>query len=129
MIRALPILLAAVLLAACPTDEEGTVTDAATPEEGEVVSVTLTEHEIELSGEAVAGQVVFELTNEGDQVHGFVVEGNGVDTALTSDLRPGVTDRVTIELDAGSYIVWCPVGDHRDRGMEDDVEVAEASGS
>lgn len=129
MIRTLPIVLAGLILAACASDDDEAVTDGTNPDEGSTVAVTLREHEIELSGEAAAGQVTFELSSEGDQVHGFVVEGNGISETLTSDVRPGSTDRVSIELDAGSYTVWCPIGDHRDRGMEADLEVAEAADS
>lgn len=121
----LPILLAALLVAACAPGDDG----GGNGSDASVVTVMLREHEIELPGEATAGEVVFELSNEGDQVHGFAVEGNGIDETLTSDIRPGSTERVTIELEPGTYTVWCPIGDHRDRGMEATLEVTQASGS
>lgn len=121
----LPILLAGLLVAACAPGDDG----GGNGSDGPVVTVTLREHEIELSGDAMAGEIVFELSNDGEQVHGFAVEGNEIDETLTSDIRPGSTERVTIELEPGTYTVWCPIGDHRDRGMEATLEVTEASGS
>jgi uncharacterized cupredoxin-like copper-binding protein len=125
MIRAIPLLLAMALAACAPGDDEDQ-----TPGAGEqVVAVTLAEHEIVVDGSVSAGEVIFELNNEGDQTHGFVVTGNGLDETLTTDVRPGETERVTTQLEAGTYTLWCPIGDHRDRGMEVELQVSEAEGS
>lgn len=127
MIRAVPLALV-VLLAACATDEDGDGQGSPAPGD-QGVAVTLTEHEIEISGDALAGEVIFELSNEGDQAHGFVIAGNGIDQTLTTDVRPGAVERVSIDLEPGTYTVWCPIGDHRERGMEAQVEVREPGGS
>jgi uncharacterized cupredoxin-like copper-binding protein len=125
MIRAVPLLLVLVLVACAPGEDE-----EQTPGPGEqAVTVTLTEHEIVVDGSVSAGEVTFELRNEGDQTHGFVVTGAGLDETLTTDVRPGETERVTAQLEAGTYTLWCPIGDHRDLGMEVELEVAEAEGS
>jgi uncharacterized cupredoxin-like copper-binding protein len=125
MIRAVPLVLVLVLAACAPGEDEDR-----TPDAGEqVVAVTLTEHEIVVDGSATAGEITFELSNDGDQTHGFVVTGPGVDETLTTDVRPGETERVTARLEAGTYMLWCPIGDHRDRGMEVELEIGEGSGS
>lgn len=125
MIRAVPLLLALAVTACAPGENEDQ-----TPGTGEqVVSVTLAEHEIVVDGSVGAGEVTFELNNEGDQTHGFAVTGSGLDETLTTDVLPGETERVTAQLEAGTYTLWCPIGDHRDRGMEVELQVTEAEGS
>ena len=124
MMRPLTVSLAMLLIAACAPGED---TPEGTPPPGDfLVPVTLTEHEIEIAAEAPAGELTFQLTNEGDQVHGFVIQGEGIDETLTTDVQPGATETVTIELEPGSYTLWCPIGDHRDRGMEAELAVTEA---
>jgi uncharacterized cupredoxin-like copper-binding protein len=126
MIRAVPLALALLLVACAPDDEGG----QATPEPGEqVVAVTLVEHEIQIDGTATAGEVFFELSNDGDQAHGFAITGGGLDETLVTDVQPGTIERVSVELEAGTYTLWCPIGDHRDLGMETELQVGEASGS
>jgi uncharacterized cupredoxin-like copper-binding protein len=125
MIHAVPLLLVLVLVA-CAPGEDGERSPA-TGEEA--ITVTLTEHEIVVDGSVSAGEVTFVLRNEGDQTHGFVVTGNGLDDTLTTDVRPGETERVTARLEAGTYTLWCPIGDHRDLGMEAELQVSEAEGS
>lgn len=58
------------------------------------------------------------LRNEGSAVHALAISGPGVDEE-TRQLQPG-EDSVDLRarLLPGSYVLWCPVGDHRDRGME-----------
>lgn len=122
--RLLPIALAGILVAACVPGSES----EGTPPPGDfLVRVTLTEHEIEVPAEVPAGELTFELSNEGDQVHGFAVEGEGIDETLTTDVQPGATEAVTIELAPGTYTVWCPIGDHRQRGMEAQIEITEGT--
>ena len=41
----------------------------------------------------------------------------------TSNLRPGSTERLTVELQQGRYELYCPVGNHKDRGMKVEITV------
>ena len=69
------------------------------------------------------GEVTFNVTNDGQAPHNLEIEGNGVEETLPQDLGPGDSGTLTLDLAAGSYTMYCPVGDHREQGMEGTVEV------
>ena len=63
------------------------------------------------------GAVQFRVTNDGGTVHALEVEGPTGEFE-TEEIQPG--DAVTLKADvsqAGTYKLYCPVGDHEDRGM------------
>jgi plastocyanin len=70
---------------------------------------------------APAGEVSIELVNESAVPHAVEVEGNGVEEA--SDTIMGDTTTLTVELEAGEYTFYCPVGQHRAGGMEGTLTV------
>jgi hypothetical protein len=69
--------------------------------------------------------VLFEITNAGTTAHGFVIEG--VDEAI-HDLAPDQLDAVRTELEPGTYVVYSPVDDDRENGLERELTVTEAEG-
>lgn len=73
---------------------------------------------------ARAGSVTITLDNpSGNQLpHAFEVEGNGVEEE-TATIEPGARASVTVDLRAGRYVFYCPVGDHRAAGMEGTLTV------
>jgi uncharacterized cupredoxin-like copper-binding protein len=62
-------------------------------------------------------EVTFRVTNAGDQQHALEVEGGGVEEE-TDTLDPGSDGTLTVTLKRGTYEVYCPLFDHRSRGME-----------
>ena len=50
--------------------------------------------------------------------HNFEIEGGDIDEQFDENLQPGESNTLTVDLPAGSYDVYCPVGDHRQQGME-----------
>lgn len=125
MLRITLVAVMALLVAACQTDDS---TAGGTPAPGDhFVEVVLTEHEIEMPDSAPAGEVSFRLNNQGEQTHSFQVEGDGVDEQLRLEVMPGATEVLNVELEPGTYTVWCPIADHRDRGMEAEIEITEAT--
>lgn len=69
------------------------------------------------------GPVRFVITNAADIVHGFEVEGHGLEEAI-EEIPAGATDSLTVEFETpGEYEVYCPVGDHQSRGMTGTVTV------
>ena len=125
------LLSAGVLLAAgCGDDEdEGGGEGAATPEATEEASgggggeaLTLTAdpggdiswEPSELS--APAGSVTITLVNESSVPHAVEVEGNGVEEE-SETVTAGETE-LTVDLEPGEYTIYCPVGQHRQNGME-----------
>jgi hypothetical protein len=126
MIRAALASLVLLAAACSPDDTHDTVGQGTAPPGDFLVPVTLTEHEIDLPETAPAGALTFQLNNQGQQSHSFVIEGDGVDEQIDIELRPGETRNFTVALEPGTYIVWCPIGDHRERGMEAQIEITES---
>jgi plastocyanin len=124
----------AALIAGCGGDDDNE--SAATPEAtqesssgggggGETVDVSapadgsLKFDQSSLS--AKAGKVTFKFDNPSSVPHAFEVEGNGIeeetDTITKSDAS------VTVDLKPGTYTYYCPVGSHRQAGMEGKLTV------
>jgi len=73
---------------------------------------------------AKAGTVTITMDNpSGDsQPHAIAVEGNGVDKD-GQIVQPGGTSKVSLDLKPGKYTFYCPVGSHRQAGMEGTLTV------
>ncbi len=84
---------------------------------GQAVQVTLKEFSITLDPSTVrAGTVRFVVTNQGTVVHSFEVKGNGIDQRA-SNLNPGQSETMQVDLQPGTYDTWCPIDSHKDLGM------------
>ena len=70
---------------------------------------------------APAGSVTVKLVNESDTPHAVEVEGNGVEEE--SETITGGETELTVDLEAGEYTYYCPVGQHRQNGMEGTLTV------
>ena len=113
---------AALILAACG----GSTADTPVPEEpqsqGTVVTVVATEFAFELSEQSFApGTYTFVLENQGAMPHDLAIEGPGVETA-SALIGPGETTELTVEIQAGTYELWCTVAGHRSQGMETTID-------
>ena len=113
-------------LAGCGSDngdEEGGAT-ARSP----IRTITVEETEYALEPSSVqlerAGTYAFKVVNEGSVGHALEIEGEGIEEE-TDVLDPGDEATLTVELEEGSYELYCPVGDHKDRGMTGRLGVAE----
>lgn len=94
---------------------------------GSRVDVALADFTIEMPASLDQGAVTFRVTNEGDIEHGFRIVGAGLEEELDQTLQPGETRELSVALKFGTYEVWCPVGDHRDRGMVMTLQVLPAA--
>jgi plastocyanin len=70
---------------------------------------------------APAGSVTITLVNESSTPHAVEVEGNGVEEE--SETITGGETQLTVDLEAGEYVFYCPVGQHRQNGMEGTLTV------
>ena len=70
---------------------------------------------------ASSGSVTVKLVNESDIPHAVEVEGNGVEEE--SETITGSETELTVDLEPGEYTYYCPVGDHRAKGMEGPLTV------
>jgi plastocyanin len=125
-------LASGLLFAACgdDDDEEPASTQSEAPAEtqsepagGAGTKVSLTEFKIDPANPtAKAGTVTFDVTNDGSAPHALEVEGNGVEEE-TKTLGGGESATLTVELEAGEYEWYCPVGNHADQGMKGTLTV------
>ena len=112
--------------AASPAADEEEDGSADEGDGGNVVGVTLTEFAINMPTELAAGPVRFNITNVGAAQHNFVIEGPGIAEQLEANLAPRTSDSLELELEPGTYVVYCPVGQgaHRAQGMELELTVS-----
>jgi plastocyanin len=137
--RRLTVLLAAGALFAIPAvgcgddDDEGE-TEAATEATstataggggGETVQISATDFAFDPANPTVkAGTVTFNLTNDGQAPHNIEVEGPSGEAELEQDLAAGQSGELTVDLsEPGTYEMYCPVGNHREQGMEGEITV------
>jgi uncharacterized cupredoxin-like copper-binding protein len=71
---------------------------------------------------ASAGEITVTLDNVGAIEHDFVVEEPG-DVDVVGMVAPGESATGTIELEPGTYTVYCSVPGHRAAGMEATLDV------
>lgn len=117
------------LMAACGGDEASDDGAAAPAGGGTDVDVVLGEFTIEPATISLdPGTYTFHVVNEGAAVHALEVEGPTGEVE-TSELGPGESADLTVDLtEDGEFEMYCPVGDHRDRGMEGTVTVGGGGG-
>ena len=70
---------------------------------------------------AKAGTVTIDFDNPASVPHAVEIEGGGVEEV--SDTVTAGKASVTAELEPGEYTFYCPVGNHRDGGMEGTLTV------
>jgi phosphohistidine phosphatase SixA/plastocyanin len=89
------------------------------------VNVRLSEWKLDLSRLTVpTGEVEFTVTNGGTILHGFEIEGQGLEKEL-DPIMVGGTSTVRLTLPPGTYEVYCPIesGSHEKMGMIAHLEV------
>ena len=70
---------------------------------------------------AKAGSVTIEFDNPSSVPHAVEVEGNGVEEE--TETVTGDRASLSVDLEAGDYTFYCPVGNHRQAGMEGTLTV------
>jgi uncharacterized cupredoxin-like copper-binding protein len=130
MMRRLLVLLPfALLLAACGGSSNGA------DEGGDVLqTIQVSETEFSISPASIelpqAGTYEFAVTNDGQISHALNIEESGGGNEVESgDIGPGEkkTVRFTFSGD-GSFEMYCPIGNHKDQGMEGTITVGSAAG-
>lgn len=142
--RVLPIMFVIIGLAGCadeadrdvpgmdttalPIDTTGTTIGSMDASQGDTVQVSLVDFEIDMPMTLPAGSTVFEVTNDGTSEHNFEVEGQGMEEVFPQNVTAGETRTMQVDLQPGTYTVYCPVDDHRSQGMEVTLTVEEDEG-
>lgn len=138
--RILSMVAVAGLLAAC---SGGSSPAASSGGDTGTVNATLEEWHMNLSSTTVsAGEVTFDITNNGEETHEFVI----VQTDMAADSLPVVDDKVdesaftpvdevediesgtqdatlTVNLEPGHYVILCNLTAHYGKGMHVDLNV------
>ena len=68
------------------------------------------------------GTYVFRAVNGGNVVHSLEIEGQGIEEE-TPNIQPRENSELKVNLDPGTYKLYCPVGNHEERGMVGTVTV------
>jgi uncharacterized cupredoxin-like copper-binding protein len=61
--------------------------------------------------------------NAGKATHSLEIVRDGEADHRTDNIQPGKSDEITVALKAGTYQVYCPVGNHRSQGMDMTITV------
>jgi uncharacterized cupredoxin-like copper-binding protein len=90
------------------------------------ITVQMTEYKFALSRMNLsAGTYTFDAVNSGKIDHALAITGPGLSSpASTKTVQPGKSADLTVALQAGTYDVYCPVGNHKQLGMNLDLTVA-----
>lgn len=92
---------------------------------GETVRISETDFKLTPADVSVKpGTVTFEVSNDGETVHNLEIEGPDEEQTLPSDLQPGDSGEVSVDLSQpGTYEMYCPVDGHEDMGMTGEITV------
>ena len=108
--------------------DEAATTDGGSTTGGQTIEISETEFALDPSSVQVdeTGTVTFRVTNDGAIAHALEVDGDDFEEE-TSTIEPGESAELTVDLSQeGSYELYCPIGDHREQGMEGELVVGSA---
>jgi plastocyanin len=99
--------------------------DSGGSSETEALTATETNFKISLDEDHVkAGSYTITVVNDGQATHDLAVEENGTTKATSDSIGPGEKTTLKVDLDAGQYVFYCSIGNHRAVGMEIKVSVS-----
>ena len=120
-------LLLSLALTGCGSDSEEAATTGRAAA-GQTIEIGETEFALDPANVQVeeTGTVTFRVTNNGSIAHALEVDGQGIEEE-SETIEPGASAELTVALSKeGSYELYCPIGDHRDQGMEGELIVGAA---
>lgn len=92
---------------------------------GTTVLVVLNDNSIALPGQPIPpGPAVLTIENGGTETHNLYVEGEGINRAAGDNLVPNATTSVDVLFKPGTYVFYCPIADHRQKGEQVQVTIA-----
>ena len=89
---------------------------------GATVLVSLEDNRIAIANpdQIPPGPTILTVKNVGGQVHGLIIEGNGVSrTTDQATIPTGGSVDIDVKLEPGTYTLYCPVQDHRTTNREE----------
>jgi plastocyanin len=117
------VVLALLALVGCGGDDDGDSTAADGPSI-RTVEIALRDFSLDPARISLeeAGVYTLHVVNQGQTTHALEVEGVGVEEEI-SDLAPGDSADLKIDVDKGDYDMYCPVDGHKAKGMEGRIVV------
>ena len=92
--------------------------------EGHVAKVSEVEYGIKLAASSgKRGPYTFQVSNDGMDVHNLAVKGPGVSKS-TPNLEPGKSASLEVDLEPGTYELYCSVPGHKGLGMDEKFTVS-----
>jgi uncharacterized cupredoxin-like copper-binding protein len=70
-----------------------------------------------------AGKYTFVAQNKGQTTHALMISGPGIKMAMTKDIQPGQSAKLTVTLKKGPYDIDCPIPGHKALGMNVNIKV------
>lgn len=92
----------------------------------DTVGVVLTDNALQAPDTLQAGSVALAIKNEGSKERGFAVEASGAESAakmLEAPVAPGATATLSVELEAGTYMLYALTDGERDSKLSKTVTV------
>lgn len=86
--------------------------------EPRLVTVTMVDYRFLQPSRLPPGQYKFRVVNRGIAPHALEIKGPGVQNKRTISLKTGQSADLAVTLTRGTYDFWCPVGNHRQVGMQ-----------
>jgi uncharacterized cupredoxin-like copper-binding protein len=94
-------------------------------ESGTTVLVMLADNSIAVREQAIPpGPAVLTIENRGSEVHNLFVEGPGVSSAAGDTIPEGKSATLDVNFKPGTYMLYCPVANHREKGEQVTVTIA-----
>ena len=91
---------------------------------GTTVLVMISDGSIAVREQAIPpGPAILTVENRGSGVHNLFIEGEGISRAAGDSIAEGASGTVDVNFKAGSYTLYCPVLDHRQKGEQVQVTV------
>lgn len=73
---------------------------------------------------SVHGSVSLAVTNDGPTIHNVSIrDASGKVVGATSDLKPGQSETLTVDIPAGTYILFCSLPGHESLGVKGSLTV------
>ena len=112
------------VVAGCGGDDNGGE-ETTTGTASQTISITATDFAFSPSTVTVdaPGTYTFDLTNDGGTDHAIEIEGQGSEER-SDTVSPGESASVTIDLQSGTYEMYCPIDGHKAQGMEGAITVS-----
>ena len=73
---------------------------------------------------SVQGSVSLAVTNDGPTIHNVSIrDASGKVVGATQDLKPGQSENLTVDIPAGTYILFCSLPGHESLGVKGSLTV------